>query len=54
MLERALPIRHSPIAQTPVIRGRADAKDALRDVGDRFLQLLRFLGEFIANGGPLS
>jgi hypothetical protein len=54
MLERALPIRHSPIAQTPVIPGTVDAKNTLRGVGNRILQLLRFLGEFIAKGGALS
>jgi hypothetical protein len=54
MLQRALPIRPSPIARPPVIRGKVDARTTLRDIRGRFLQLLRFLGEFIAKAGPLS
>ena len=54
MLERALPIWLSPIAQQPAIDARVDAKKWLRDIRDRFVALLRFLGEFIAKGGPLS
>jgi hypothetical protein len=54
MLERALPIRLSSIAHTPVVPARADAKTLFRDLRDRFLRLLRLLGEFIAKGGALS
>jgi hypothetical protein len=54
MLERALPIRHSPIADRPAIRGSAGARELLCDARDRLLWLLRVLGDFIAKGGPLS
>jgi hypothetical protein len=50
MLQRALPI----IARDPAIGERADTATLLRDLRDRFLRLLRFLGDFIAKGGPLS
>ena len=50
MLERALPIRHSPVADAPAI----DARARLREWRDRLLWLLRILGDFIAKGGPLS
>jgi hypothetical protein len=54
MLERALPIRHSPIADTPAIRDGVDATALLRDIRHPLLWLLRVLGDFIAHGGPLS
>jgi hypothetical protein len=55
MLEPALPIRLSSIADTPVVPARAAyAKTLFRDLRDRFLRLLRFLGEFLAKGGALS
>ncbi|MBV9459269.1 MAG: hypothetical protein JO141_17370 [Bradyrhizobium sp.] len=54
MLERALPIRHSPIADRSAIRDSVDAGELFRKLRDRLLWLLRILGEFIAKGGPLS
>ena len=54
MLERALPIRHSPLADQSAIRDNVDAGDLFRKLRDRLLWLLRILGEFIAKGGPLS
>ena len=54
MLERALPIMHSPIADGPAIGKGADARELLRAIRDRLLSLLRVLGDFIAKGGPLS
>jgi len=54
MLERALPIRHSPIADRSAIRDTADARELFRNIRDRLLWLLRVLGDFIAKGGPLS
>jgi hypothetical protein len=50
MLERALPIRHSPIADVPAI----DARARLGELRLRLLWLLRILGDFVAKGGPLS
>jgi hypothetical protein len=54
MLERALPIRHSPIADKSAIRDSIDAGELFRKLRDRLLWLLRVLGDFIAKGGPLS
>ena len=54
MLERALPIRHSPVADSSAIRDSVDAGELFRRLRDRLLWLLRVLGEFIAKGGPLS
>ena len=54
MLERALPIRHSPIADEPAIREGVDARELFHNLRDRLLWLLRVLGDFIARGGPLS
>jgi hypothetical protein len=54
MLERALPIRHSPIAGKSAIRDSVDAGQLFRKLRDRLLWLLRVLGDFIAKGGPLS
>jgi hypothetical protein len=54
MLERALPIRHSPIADKPAIGECVDARELFRTLRDRLLWLLRVLGDFIAKGGPLS
>ena len=54
MLERALPIRHSPIADESAIRDSVDTGELFRRLRDRLLWLLRVLGEFIAKGGPLS
>jgi hypothetical protein len=54
MLERALPFRHSPVADEAAFGESADAKRLFRKVLDRLLWLLRVLGDFIAKGGPLS
>ena len=54
MLERALPIRHSPIADKSAIRDSVDAGELLRKLRGRLPWLLRVLGDFIAKGGPLS
>jgi hypothetical protein len=56
MLERALPFKHSEIAvgKKTGLHGPAEAITGLRDFRDRLLRLLRFLGDFIARGGPLS
>jgi hypothetical protein len=56
MLERVLPLDHSPIAlgERLELPKSAGAAKRLRDFIDRVLRLLRLLGEFIARGGPLS
>jgi hypothetical protein len=54
MLERALPIRHSPIADESAIHDGVNARELLRKLRERLLWLLRVLGDFIAKGGPLS
>jgi hypothetical protein len=56
MLERALPFKHSEItaAERLGLHKPAETIIGLRDFRDRLLRLLRFLGEFIARGGPLS
>ena len=54
MLERALPIRHSPVADKSAIRDSVDAGELFRKLRDRLLELLRVVGDFIAKGGPLS
>ena len=56
MLERALPFEHSeiPIGARLALHKPAETITRLRDFRDRLLRLLRFLGEFIARGGPLS
>jgi hypothetical protein len=56
MLERALPFEHSeiPIGERLALHKPAETITRLRDFRDRLLRLLRFLGEFIARGGPLS
>jgi hypothetical protein len=54
MLERALPIRHSPIADKSAIHDSVDAGQLFGKLRDRLLWLLRVLGDFIAKGGPLS
>lgn len=55
MLERVLPLSHSPIAlgEKLELHKPVDAT-TLRDLIGRLMRLLRFLGEFIARGGPLS
>ena len=54
MLERALPIMHSPIADKSANGDSIDAGELFRKLRDRLLWLLRVLGDFIAKGGPLS
>jgi hypothetical protein len=56
MLERVLPLSHSPVAlgERLELYKPAGATTRLRDFIDRLLRLLRLLGEFIARGGPLS
>jgi hypothetical protein len=56
MLERALPFEHSeiPIGARLALHKPAETITRLRDFRDRLFRLLRFLGEFIARGGPLS
>jgi hypothetical protein len=56
MLERALPFKHSEITGGArlALQRPAETITGLRDFRDRLLRLLRFLGEFIARGGPLS
>ncbi len=56
MLERALPFKHPEITagQRLALHKPAETIAGLRDFRDRLLRLLRFLGEFIARGGPLT
>jgi hypothetical protein len=56
MLERALPFKHTEISvgERFALHKPAETITGLRDFRDRLLRLLRFLGEFIARGGPLS
>jgi hypothetical protein len=54
MLERALPIRHSPTADKSAISDGFDARELLRKLRDGLLRMLRILGDFFAKGGPLS
>jgi hypothetical protein len=55
MLERALPFKPEITAgQRLALHKPAETIAGLRDFRDRLLRLLRFLGEFIARGGPLS
>jgi hypothetical protein len=54
MLERALPIRHSLIADKSAISDGVDAGALFRKLRERLLWLLRVLGDFITKGGPLS
>ncbi len=56
MLERALPLKQSgaTVAERLRLHRPAGAIALLRDLRDRLLRLLRFLGDFIARGGPLS
>ena len=56
MLQRALPVRHPPIAfgERPGVRKPRAARRLFRALVDHWLRLLRRLGEFIAAGGPLS
>lgn len=56
MLERALPFKDSEmiVGERLVLHEPAETMTRLRDFRDRLLQPLRFLGGFIARGGPLS
>ena len=56
MLERALPFKRAEIILGERLGPHrpAEAITLLRDLRDRLLQLLRWLGDFIARGGPLS
>ncbi|HEY7843987.1 MAG TPA: hypothetical protein VID30_09930 [Bradyrhizobium sp.] len=56
MLERALRFKDSEIivGDRLVLHEPAETMTRLRDLRERLLQPLRFLGEFIARGGPLS
>ena len=56
MLQRALPLRHPPIASDEKLEARKqlNARTLFRALIDHFLRLLRLLGEFFAAGGPLS
>ncbi len=56
MLQRALPVRHPPIAPGERLgsRGQLDARTLFRAFVDHSLRLLRLLGEFFAAGGALS
>ena len=55
MLQRALPLRHPPIASGERLEARKqlNARTLFRALIDHFLRLLRLLGEFFAAGGPL-
>jgi hypothetical protein len=56
MLQRALPVRQSPIALGEIFGSREPpkARSLFRGFVDRSLRLLRWLGEFAASGGALS
>jgi hypothetical protein len=56
MLQRALPVRHPPIALGEMLGAREPlkARALFRGFVDHSLRLLRWLGEFFAAGGALS
>jgi hypothetical protein len=56
MLQRALPVRHPPIALGEIFGSREPpkARSLFPAFVDRSLRLLRWLGEFFAAGGALS
>ena len=56
MYQRALPLKHPPIAPGEILGARAPlkARALFRALADNSLRLLRWLGEFAAAGGPLS
>ena len=56
MLQRAIPVRHPHIAlgQTLEAREPLKVRTLFRAFIDHSLRLLRWLGDFIAAGGPLS
>jgi hypothetical protein len=56
MLQRALPIRRPHVTAGERLEARAPltARALFRALVDHSLRLLRWLGEFLAAGGPLS
>ena len=56
MLQRALPVRHPPIAVGEMLGAREppNARSLFRAFVGHSLRLLRWLSEFAAAGGPLS
>jgi hypothetical protein len=56
MLQRAIPVRHPHIALDQTLEAREPLKvrTLFRAFIDHSLRLLRWLGDFIAAGGPLS
>jgi hypothetical protein len=56
MLQRALPVMHPHIALGEKLRVDAPSKARalVRAFTGHFLRLMRWLGEFVAAGGPLS
>jgi hypothetical protein len=56
MIQRALPMHHPSVApdETAGPRAPSNAPISIRAFMDRFVTLLRLLGQFAAAGGPLS